>query len=101
MLARWELGYKKAQFFPYWRSVLSSMSPVKLFPSHAPEVSLIPEQLRGSKSGDENSAPVQNDNLHLYGRFQQKINLQHRKINLQHRRSLSTAARMLKLLRNA
>jgi hypothetical protein len=95
MLSRWELGYKKAQFFPYWRSVLSSMSPVKLFPSHAPEVfSLTPEQLHGSKSTDENSAPVQNDNLHLYGRFQQKI-------NLQHRRSLSTAATVLKLLRNA
>lgn len=96
MLARWELGYKKAQFFPYWRSVLSSMSPVKLFPSHAAgeAFSMTAEQLHGSKSRDQNSAPVQNDNLHLFGRIQQQV-------NHQPRRSLSTAMTMLKLLRNA
>ncbi|RLM92368.1 hypothetical protein C2845_PM08G13190 [Panicum miliaceum] len=96
MLARYELGYKKAQFFPYWTSVLSSMSPVKLSPPDAVReaLSLTPEQLHGSKSMDQNSTPVQDDNLHLYGRIQQQV-------NHQPRRALSTAATMLKLLRKA
>ncbi|GJN19826.1 hypothetical protein PR202_gb07136 [Eleusine coracana subsp. coracana] len=92
---KWENGYKKALFFPYWRSVLSSNSPVKLFPSHATgeAFSRNVEQLHGSKSMEKISATTSNDNFPSFKRIQQHVN--------QPRRALSTAATLLKVLKNA
>ncbi|KAL6888154.1 hypothetical protein ACP4OV_009180 [Aristida adscensionis] len=94
MPRRWKLGYQMELFFPYWRSVLSSRCPVKFFPAHAAEdaLSMTVEQLKGIKSPEEKSTTVLNDHFPLLGAIQQQV-------NHQPRRSFSSAATLLKVLR--
>lgn len=92
----WELRYQRALFFPYWRTVLSFVSPMRLFPAHATgdALSMTVEQLHDSKSRDKNSAPVPDANFHLISRIQKQF-------NHQSRRSFSTAATLMKVLKTA
>ncbi|KAK3142476.1 hypothetical protein QOZ80_4BG0346960 [Eleusine coracana subsp. coracana] len=89
----WELEYARISYFPFWRSVLKSKSPVKVFPAaHFPTL----EEIRNSrnKPASEVSPLIQDLNLGVVERF--------KKFSNQHRRMFSSVAfPLLKVLRKA
>ncbi|CAL4920538.1 unnamed protein product [Urochloa decumbens] len=90
--------YTRLSFFPYWRSVLASQSPVKVFPGHAvSDTKHVPDlgQIGRSRSysTDKVSSPIPND-ISLLGRIAQPG-------NYQPRRYFGTALAILKVLRKA
>jgi len=88
----------KRSFFPYWRSVLQSQCPIKIYPASAP-TGAVPfpdiEKFDFSPSISSSSTPIPNHKLSLLGRAPQLAN------SLQSRRLYATASKLLKVLKNA
>jgi hypothetical protein len=101
----WDPTYKVRRFFPYWRYVLRTVFPVKVYPTYARADARIsgldPEQFRVSRSSRmvNGSTPTPNHKLALVGRPSPLTS------NHQSKGSFSTAAigafRLLKLLKHA
>ncbi|GJN25365.1 hypothetical protein PR202_gb13186 [Eleusine coracana subsp. coracana] len=89
----WELEYARKSYFPFWRSVLKSKSPVKVIPMvHFPTL----EEIRKSreKSASQGSPRIQDFNLGVIERL--------KKFSNQHKRSFcSIAFPLLKVLKKA
>jgi len=94
----WDPTYMKRSFFPYWRSVLQSQCPIKIYPASAP-TGAVPfpdiEKFDFSPSISSSSTPIPNHKLSLLGRAPQLAN------SLQSRRLYATASKLLKVLKNA
>lgn len=105
MAARVKFWRRRAtwnQYFPYWRSVLASRFPVKVYPSHAqadvfrlPKFDLI--QNSGSKSFGKRSMPAANGNTRSLARRIPRAS----SMNQSSRLFGTVALAMLKVLRNA
>ncbi|BAF21691.2 uncharacterized protein [Oryza sativa Japonica Group] len=94
----WDPTYTRRNFFPYWRSILRTRCPVKVYPTYARADARSGRDLEQIRAFESNSSMAKNRILGSVGRIPSLLASNH-----QSKRSFSTAAtgafRLLKLLK--